>query len=87
LASAGTAAGYLSVLVMALYMNDSNDITMYRRPVALWVLCPLLLFWITRLWFRGHRLLIADDPIVAAAKDKSSYVIGLAMFLAWWYAM
>ena len=87
LASVGTAAGYLSVLVMALYINGSEEKALYRRPEALWAICPLLLFWITRLWFLAHRRLIADDPIVAATKDKGSYVVGLAVFLAWWYAM
>ena len=87
LASVGTAAGYLSVLVMALYINGSEEKALYQRPAVLWVLCPLLLFWITRLWFLANRRLLVDDPIEAAAKDKGSYAVGLAMFLAWWYAM
>jgi hypothetical protein len=42
----GAAAGYLSVMVLALYIRDSGTVVFYRRPEVIWLACPLLLFWI-----------------------------------------
>src|SRR5206468_1689864 len=57
----GTSAGYMAVLVLALYVTAPDVTILYRRPQVLWLLCPLLLFWLTRLWFRAGRRLLHDD--------------------------
>jgi 4-hydroxybenzoate polyprenyltransferase/phosphoserine phosphatase len=77
IASMGTAAGYVAVLVLALYINSSAVDGMYREPRALWGLCLILLFWISRIWLLTHRGRMPDDPVVFAAKDKVSW--GLAV--------
>jgi 4-hydroxybenzoate polyprenyltransferase len=86
LGSMGGASGYLSVLVLALYINSEQVVALYRRPLALWLACPLLLFWTSRMWLLAHRGRIHDDPIVATVRDPASYVIGalvaLVMYLA-----
>jgi 4-hydroxybenzoate polyprenyltransferase len=75
----GTTAGYMAVLVLALYVTAPDVSVMYRRPQALWLLCPVLLFWLTRLWFRANRRAIHDDPVVEAVRDPMSYAVcGLA---------
>lgn len=76
LGSMGGASGYLSVLVLALYLNSEQVVALYRRPVVLWLICPLLLFWISRMWLLAHRGRLHDDPIVATARDPLSYIIG-----------
>jgi len=58
---------------------------LYSRPQILWLLCPLLLFWLTRLWFRAGRRLVHDDPVIEALKDYASYllvVVAAAVMLA-----
>jgi 4-hydroxybenzoate polyprenyltransferase/phosphoserine phosphatase len=70
----GTSSGYMAVLVLALYVNAPEVSSLYSRPQVLWMLCPVLLFWITRLWFRAGRRDIHDDPVVEAIKDWVSYV-------------
>ena len=74
LASLGGASGYLSVLVLALYINSTASAELYRRPYFLWLLCPLLLYWISRTWIIAHRGNMHDDPVVFAARDKVSMV-------------
>jgi 4-hydroxybenzoate polyprenyltransferase len=74
----GTSAGYMAVLVLALYVNASEVTVLYSRPQILWFLCPLLLFWLTRLWFRAGRRLVHDDPVIEALSDYASYVLVLA---------
>src|SRR5262245_6813485 len=72
----GMCAGYMAVLILALYINAPDVSVLYERPQILWMLCPLLLFWITRLWFRASHKLVHDDPVVEALRDPASYVIG-----------
>src|SRR3990170_2945762 len=68
----GTASGYLSVLVLALFIN-SQDITMrYSNPHMLWLLCPLMLYWVSRLWLKTGRGEMHEDPIVFALLDRGS---------------
>jgi 4-hydroxybenzoate polyprenyltransferase len=76
LGSMGGASGYLSVLVLALYINSEDVVALYRIPLLLWLICPLLLFWISRMWLLAHRGRIDQDPIVAAVRDPASYAIG-----------
>ena len=82
LQSIGVSAGFLSVLVMALYINSPEVGRVYGRPEALWIVCPLLLFWIGRVWLQTHRGLMHDDPVVFAARDKWSIAIGLVCAVA-----
>jgi 4-hydroxybenzoate polyprenyltransferase len=77
LQSLGTAAGYLSVLVLALYINSPAIESLYRRPKFIWLLCVLMLYWISWVWMRTHRGTMHDDPVVFALKDRMSLMIGL----------
>lgn len=68
------AAGYVSVLVMALYVNSPELQELYAQPAALWGVCCILLYWITRMVMVTHRGDMNDDPIVFAAKDRNSQI-------------
>jgi 4-hydroxybenzoate polyprenyltransferase len=76
LSAAGIASGYLAVLVLALYVNSPEILRLYRTPEAIWLLCALLLYWISRMWMITHRGDMHDDPIVFALTDGPSLVIG-----------
>jgi 4-hydroxybenzoate polyprenyltransferase len=76
LLSCGTAAGFVSVLVLALYVSQGTE-HLYRHPQLLWLLCPLMLYWITRVWRKAHRLELHDDPVVFALSDKPSIAVGV----------
>jgi 4-hydroxybenzoate polyprenyltransferase len=77
LQSFGTAAGYLSVLVLALYINSPDIEPLYHRPKVIWMLCVLLLYWISRVWMTAHRGSMHDDPVVYALRDRVSLGLGL----------
>lgn len=82
LKSFGTTSGYLSVLVLALYINQSREVVhLYRRPEALWLIGPCLLYWLTRVWLLAHRGRLHDDPVVFTVKDPVSYAVGAAIAL------
>ena len=76
LSAAGIASGYLAVLVLALYVNSPEILRLYRTPEAIWLLCALLLYWVSRMWMITHRGDMHDDPIVFALTDRPSLVIG-----------
>ena len=73
--SLGAASGYLAVLVLALYINSTASEALYRHPVVLWMLCPLLLYWISRAWLIAHRGDMHDDPVVFAVSDRTSLLL------------
>jgi 4-hydroxybenzoate polyprenyltransferase len=75
--SLGTGAGLISVLVMALYINSPQAQQLYSTSEILWLVCPLLLYWITRLWFKTHRGEMHDDPVVFAIRDRVSLLTGV----------
>ncbi|MDC1412612.1 UbiA family prenyltransferase [Amylibacter sp.] len=75
----GLAAGYISVLVMALYVNSPVVRELYSLPDALWGICCVLLYWLTRMVLLTHRGSMHDDPVVFAAKDRVSQVCFIAM--------
>lgn len=73
--SLGGSAGYTAVLVLALYIQDSHTASLYTAPTIIWLACPLLLFWISRVWLIAHRGNMHDDPIVFALKDRVSWAV------------
>ncbi|HBK44973.1 MAG TPA: UbiA family prenyltransferase [Xanthomonadaceae bacterium] len=77
LQSLGAAAGYIAVMVMALYINSPESVELYRNPKLLWLICPVLLYWISRVWVVAHRGDMHDDPIVFAATDRASQIVVL----------
>lgn len=73
--SLGAASGYLSVLVLALYINSTASEALYRHPQILWLLCPALLYWLSRTWLIAHRGAMHDDPVVFALTDNVSRIV------------
>jgi 4-hydroxybenzoate polyprenyltransferase len=82
----GIASGFLSVLVMALYVHSDDVKILYQYQNLLLLVCPLLLFWISRVWLLAHRGRMHDDPIVFALRDGTSYLIGALTLLVLWLA-
>ena len=73
-------SGYMAVLVMALYINSNDVLPLYHTPQALWLLCPVLLFWISRVLMLSHRGGMNDDPVVFALTDRASLLTGAVGF-------
>ena len=86
LMSLGAASGYTAVLVLALYINSDIGVGLYERPMYLWGLPPLMLYWISRLWVGAGRGKIDDDPLVFALRDSVSRWVAAAAALILWLA-
>ncbi|MEI6890549.1 MAG: UbiA family prenyltransferase [Pontiella sp.] len=83
----GTAAGYISVFVFTMYLGSEKVAELYTYPNLLWIFCPLLLYWITRIWLLAWRGEMDDDPLAFAARDSQTYVIGALGVAALLYAI
>jgi len=78
----GIAAGYSAIVVVALYVNSADSQLLYHHNRLLWLICPLLLYWISRVWLLATRGHMHDDPIVFALKDwRSLTVFGLLVVI------
>jgi 4-hydroxybenzoate polyprenyltransferase len=73
----GAAAGQAAVLVLALYINTDQVRAQFKHPEVLWAICPLMVYWITKLWLNAQRRQIRDDPVVWAVKNRVSRAIGI----------
>ena len=69
----GAASGYLSILVLALYINSDQVVRLYKNPSLLWLICLTLLYAVSRLWVLASRGQVGDDPVLFGLKDKVSY--------------
>lgn len=75
LTAMGVASGYVSVLVLALYVTTHEVRRLYSHPTWLWMLCVLALYWLSRMWLLAWRGEVDDDPVVFAIRDRASWAI------------
>jgi 4-hydroxybenzoate polyprenyltransferase len=78
LAGFGLAGSYMAVLILALYALTPEAHAAFRSPEALWILCPLLLYWIGRVWVYARRGRVPEDPILFALQDRVSGYVAVA---------
>lgn len=71
----GVSASMMSVLVFAFYLNIPEVNAMYPDKKWLWLISPMLLYWLSRIWMKTHRGEMDDDPIIFAIKDKQSLIV------------
>lgn len=76
LQSLGSASGYLSILVIALYIHSPEVSLLYAKPKILWIICPILTVWITRIWVLTARGLVDEDPVEYAIRDRFTWAAG-----------
>jgi 4-hydroxybenzoate polyprenyltransferase len=72
----GLSAGFVSVMVLVLYISSPEVLKLYRMPDLLWLLAPMGIYWIARFWMLTTRGLLHDDPVLFALKDRVSWMIG-----------
>lgn len=82
----GVSSGYISTLVIALYLRSENVLALYSYPIAIWLLIPILLYWVSWVWLTSSRGEMHDDPIVFAAKDKTSLILAAVAIMVFLFA-
>jgi 4-hydroxybenzoate polyprenyltransferase len=85
-AALAAASGFNAVTVFALYVSSDAVRALYQRPQVMWLICPILIYWIGRAIMLANRRQMHDDPVVFALKDRDSLIaaglIGALMFAA-----
>jgi 4-hydroxybenzoate polyprenyltransferase len=77
----GTASGYIAALVFVLYVDSSAVRASYREPSLLWLVLPVLLFWLGRIWLLAGRGHLQEDPVKFALRDRTSIACGVIVGL------
>lgn len=77
----GVGAGVAVVLLMATYLQSDAVRLLYPSAVVLWLVIPVMFYWIGNFWIQAGRGGMHDDPILFALKDPRSLVAGLLMFM------
>jgi 4-hydroxybenzoate polyprenyltransferase/phosphoserine phosphatase len=84
----GVGIGLVSVVIMLLYLtNDATPSGFYHQPRWLYAIPALLTIWLMRIWLLSNRMQLHDDPVVFALSDRISLVLGLAVALAFYFAL
>lgn len=73
------AAGYGAVLVVTLYLSSDEVKGLYAYPDRMWLICPLILYWISRILLLSNRNEMHDDPVVFALTDRISWYVAAAV--------
>jgi len=82
--SFGTASATAAVLVFMMYIARPDVTVLYKHADRLWLIVPLMLFWLYRAWLLGSRGEMNEDPVLFALRDRVSLAVGacvLAMAL------
>jgi 4-hydroxybenzoate polyprenyltransferase len=79
LRSFGTSSAYASIVIFALYINGHDVVALYHHPTRMWLITPLLILWISRVWLLASRGLLDEDPVVFALSDRMSLLLCLGV--------
>lgn len=87
LVSLAMASGFMSIAMLALYINSSDVTRFYAHPDWLWGICLVLTFWLGRSCLLSCRGEMGDDPVLFAATDVISLLSAaliVGVFLCSW---
>jgi 4-hydroxybenzoate polyprenyltransferase len=81
LRSFGTASAYASVVIFALYITSPDIARLYHAQRLLWLIVPLIILWLNRVWLLASRGELDEDPVSFALTDPMSQVIGILIVI------
>jgi 4-hydroxybenzoate polyprenyltransferase len=77
--SFGTSSATAAVVVFSLYISRPDVEALYKHAGRLWLIVPLMLFWLYRVWLLGSRGEMDGDPVIFALRDRLSLLVGVAV--------
>ena len=78
LLSLGVGSSFSAVVILSLYVHSPEVRVLYLSPEYLFLLCPIVLYWLSRTWLLAHRGELREDPVTLAIRDRVSYGVALA---------
>jgi 4-hydroxybenzoate polyprenyltransferase len=79
--SFGTSSAFASVVVLAVYIGQPDMLSLYHHHVRMWLMPPLLILWLCRVWLLASRGELDEDPVVFALTDPMSLLMGVGAVL------
>jgi 4-hydroxybenzoate polyprenyltransferase len=79
LRSFGTSSAYASVVVFSFYIGAHDVSSLYIHSNRLWLITPLMIFWLSRVWLLASRGQLDEDPVIFAVTDPLSLLTGLGV--------
>jgi 4-hydroxybenzoate polyprenyltransferase/phosphoserine phosphatase len=81
LTALGVGSSFAAVVILSLYVHSQEVRVLYLSPEYLFLLCPIVLYWLSRNWLLAHRGELKEDPVTLAIRDRVSYGVALASAL------
>jgi 4-hydroxybenzoate polyprenyltransferase len=75
--SFGTSSAFASVVVLAIYIGQPDVLGLYHHFQRMWLMPPLLILWLCRVWLLASRGELDEDPVVFALTDSLSLLMGV----------
>ncbi|MFY9842093.1 MAG: UbiA family prenyltransferase [Terriglobales bacterium] len=79
LLSLGVGSSFSAVVIFSLYVQSQDVRLLYSSPEFLFLLCPIVLYWLSRTWLLAHRGELKEDPVTLAIRDPVSYGVAAAV--------
>ena len=78
LLSLGVGSAFSAVVIFSLYVHSPEVRVLYLSPEYLFLLCPIVLYWLSRTWLLAHRGELREDPVTLAIRDRVSYAVAFS---------
>jgi 4-hydroxybenzoate polyprenyltransferase/phosphoserine phosphatase len=75
----GTSSAYAAVVVFSFYIGAHDVSSLYRHGNRLWLITPLMIYWLSRVWLLASRGQLDEDPVIFAVTDRISLLTGAAV--------
>jgi 4-hydroxybenzoate polyprenyltransferase len=86
LSQLGVASGFAAVVVLALFVEGAGKSGLYQHREMIWLVCPIVLYVICRIWVLAKRRELPDDPIMFILKDWRSHLMAAAVAVIFFFA-
>jgi 4-hydroxybenzoate polyprenyltransferase len=87
LSQLGVASGFAAVIVLALFVDGAGKSGLYKHRELIWLVCPIVLYVIGRIWVLAKRRELPDDPIMFIIKDWRSHLMGVIVAFIFFMAI
>jgi 4-hydroxybenzoate polyprenyltransferase len=87
LSQLGVASGFAAVIVLALFVEGAGKSGLYTHRELIWLVCPIVLYIIGRIWVLAKRRELPDDPIFFIITDWRSHLMGAIVALIFFMAV
>jgi 4-hydroxybenzoate polyprenyltransferase len=83
----GVASGFSAVVVLALFVEGAGKSGLYTHRELIWLVCPIILYVISRIWVLAKRRELPDDPIYFILTDWRSHLMGAIVAVIFFLAV